>query len=246
MRHLLTLVALFLAFQAYGQFKIIPKATLDSLANPRTVRSSLLVECGAVLELGRVSEIDTIERSIAVENSSDSTLLYYTRTTCSCLKGSDRAVLKGRERGTITLRFSGKGHPGPFEHKLLIYTNHSQSHPTAVVKVRGYVEPKAGQGLEYPYNCGELLLRQQSVSFKGSRVVRIACINSGKRALTLTEDTLLSSRGIKLYTEPKTLKTGQEGDLVVELEAGRESSKSLKLYIGEIGVAPRLREIKIE
>ena len=68
-------------------------------------------------------------------------------------------------------------------------------------------------------------------------------MNGSNRAVTVTKDSLLSSENIEVYTEPKTLQAGEEGDLVVVLRG--EKQQKMKLYIvGEY--APSKREIKIE
>ena len=225
-----------------AQFKLVPQSKLDSIANPRTVASMLAVE-QQIVDLGRVAESDVVQTDVAVINRGRSTIVYRARTTCRCLSVADIAPLKGGQSGKITLSFAGKGHPGPFEHKVFVYTADSESTPTAVVRVKGYVVADADLKGDYPYHCGGLLMRQAGVKFSGTTVERIACKNGTSAPLRVTTDTLLSSDGVTVKTEPEVLMPGQCGDVVVTVKT--EKREFLKLYIAGQS-APRTREIKIE
>ena len=224
-----------------AQFKIVPLSTLDSIANPRTAKSAIVVD-SKVIDLGRVAESAITEGSITLRNSSSEAIAYRTRTTCRCLS-SGSGVVRGKQSETLTFRFAGKGFPGPFSHKLFIYTDSTQSLPAAVVDIKGYVVADADRSADYPYSCSSLLLRQPSVRIESNSTARIACMNSSKQEVVVEKDSLLSSPELEIYTEPKVLKAGEQGDLVIRLNA--EKSSNLKLYI-KAAVAPRMREIKIE
>jgi hypothetical protein len=59
----------------------------------------------------------------------------------------------------------------------------------------------------------------------------------------VAKDTLLSSEGLEIYTEPRVLQPAEPGDLVISLRA--EKREDMKLYI-QGPFAPSKREIKIE
>lgn len=226
---------------ATAQFRLVPQSKLDSVANPRTVASVLVVE-STLVDLGRVNESAVTECRVGVTNTGKVPILFSTRATCRCLS-ADNGVVKGGEKSEIVLKFSGKGFPGPFDHKLFVYRGNDTQTPIAVVRVKGYVVADADPKNNYPYPCGGLLLRTPSVRFSNSRTERIACINGSQRAVRVAKDALLSSAEVSVKSEPETLQPGKEGDLVITLTG--EKSEKIKLYI-EAEVAPRNREIKIE
>ena len=226
---------------ATAQFKLVPQSKLDSVANPRTAASTLVVEKN-VVDLGRVAESAVTEHRVVVRNRGKEPILLTTRATCRCLSANG-GVVKGGESLELLLKFSGKGFPGPFDHKLFVYQVDKTQTPIAVVRVKGYVVSDADPKNSYPYPCGGLLLRTPSVKFSNSCTERIACINASQRDVRVVKDALLSSKEVSIKSEPEILKPGEEGDLVISLTA--EKSEQIKLYI-EADVAPRNREIKIE
>lgn len=236
------LVALSLVCGALSaQFKIIPQSKLDSVSNPRTVATALVVAEHTV-DLGRVAENAVTERRVKITNSGQTPIMWHCRATCRCL-AANGGVVKDGETAELLLRFAGKGFPGPFDHKLFIYQDSDCKQLAAVVRVKGYVVADADRSGDYPYHCAGLLLRQPGVTFDGSTVERIACKNGAQRAIRVAKDTLLSSSELELRCEPEVLQPGEEGDLVVTLKG--EKRENLKLYI-DAQMAPRTREIKIE
>ena len=249
-------VAAIVCGTASAQIKLISREKLDSVANPNTVAGeNILFEGGDKHSFGTISEdAGKWEKSLVWFNVSDQTLVV-TRvtTTCSCLQAvADKGAVGQGGKSTIRIAYYPKGHPGKVEQRLFVYTNLSSSKPTAVVTLKGEVTPSADHSTDYPYHRGELRLRRDSLHLKGDRVQteRIACLNSGKRAMRLTVDTLLSSRGLSLRTEPEVLPAGGEGDLVITYkpDKGATRPKQLKLYIKGLALPLREREIymKIE
>ena len=240
MRTLLTLLLCLLCGGAVAQIKLVPRATLESVANPQTVDSELVVAQQTV-DFGSVAESDRVEWQVAVRNIGTKPIAYRANTSCRCLAATGGVVRAG-ESGNLSLSFSGKGFPGPFNHRVLLYIA-DQTEPTAVIWVKGYVVADSDRRGDYPYTCGALLLRQPGVKIEGNTTERIACMNGSNRAVSVTKDSLLSSPEVVVYTEPKVLQAGEEGDLVITLRG--EKREKLKLYIeGEYG--PSKREIKIE
>ena len=240
MRSVLLLLLTMHCYYAAAQMRIIPQAKLDSVSNPRTVASALVVTAQSV-DLGRVAESTITQRSIEVVNSGTTAIAYHIKSSCRCLTARG-GVVKAGQKGTIDFSFAGKGFPGPFDHKLFVYQSVESKPLLAVIRIRGYVVADADCSGDYPYHCAGLLLRQAGVSFKSSRTERIACMNGSQRAIRVTKDALLSTAGVEIVSEPEVLQPGEQGDLVVTLTG--EKSDKLKLYI-EAYVAPRNREIKI-
>lgn len=240
MRSVLLLLLSVLCYSAAGQLRIIPQAKLDSVSNPRTVASALVVK-EQIVELGRVAESTITERSIEVVNSGTTPIAYHIKSSCRCLTARG-GVVKGGQSGAIAFSFAGKGFPGPFDHRLFVYQSAENKALLAVIRIKGYVVADADRSGDYPYHCAGLLLRQEGVSFESSRTERIACMNGSQRAIRVRKDAMLSSAGVEITSEPEVLQPGEQGDLVITLKG--ERSESLKLYI-EADVAPRNREIKI-
>ena len=238
-----SLFALFalLWVSAMAQFKLVPQSKLDSVANPRTVASALIVE-QKVIDLGRVAESEITHHKIVIKNSGKTSAMWNCRATCRCLSANN-GVVKGNQSAELELSFSGKGFPGPFDHKLFIYEGSGNDRLAAVVRVKGYVVADADRSGDYPNHCAGLLLRQPSVKFNGTSVERIACKNGSQRAIKVTKDSLLSSAELEVRSEPEILQPGQEGDLIITLK--EKKRENLKLYI-DAPMAPRTREIKIE
>lgn len=237
---LLTLFALLWGV-TMAQFKLVPQSALDSVANPRTAPSALVVE-QKIVDLGRVAESAVTNHKVVLSNSGKAPIFWNTRATCRCLTANN-GVVKGGQRAELELNFSGKGFPGPFDHKLFIYEGSGNEKLVAVVRVKGYVVADADRSGDYPYHCAGLLLRQPSVKFNGTSVERIACKNGSQRAVKVAKDALLSSAEVSVKSEPEVLQPGQEGDLIITLKG--DKTENLRLYI-DAPMAPRTREIKIE
>lgn len=242
--------ALLASAETAAQIKIIPKTKLDSVANPRTVADAKMTFAdGVKLSVGNISE-DAAEwgRSVKWRNDRAEAIVVTTvKSSCSCLKAEvvDKVVKAGSE-GEIKLTYNPKGHMGAFEQRVYIYTNLSQSVPTAVLYVVGRVVASASHASEYPYHRGMLRLRQDTLQVEAGReqTMRVACYNAGTRAMRLREDTLLSSRGITMRSEPEVLAGGAEGDLIITYSPTKGvKEQSLRLYIMGLTLPPRERMI---
>ena len=245
-------LALLVSTETMAQIKIIPKSKLDSVANPRTVANAKVVfPDGERFAVGAIREdADVWQRSVKWRNDrSETVVITSVKSSCSCLKAEvvDKVVKAGSE-GEITLTYNPKGHMGAFEQRVYIYTNLSQSMPTAVLYVVGRVVVSASHASEYPYHRGMLRLRQDTLQVVAGReqTLRVACFNAGTRAMRLREDTLLSSRGVTMRSEPEVLAGGAEGDLIITYSPMKGTKEqSLRLYIMGLTLPPRERMIQL-
>lgn len=235
--------------RAVAQIKIIPKAKLDSVANPRTVAGEWLeIVGGESLSFGTIDEdCGKWCGSVSLKNVGTKPLVITTlRSTCSCLQVvAPKGAIGVGKSVEVSLTYYPKGHPGSVEQRVYVYTNLSTTTPTKVLRLRGVVTPSKNKAGDYPFSRGELRMRQDTVSLQEGGVVRVACLNSGTRALRLECDTLLSAKGLRLRTEPAVLKGGEEGDLVISA-TGAEAGQMLKLYIKGLVLPPRQRFITIK
>lgn len=240
--------------ESYAQIKIIPQQKLDSVINTPTVKGdNISFKGGHTISFGVINEDDGAwSAKVEWSNKSDKPLVVTSvKTSCSCLQAVARreSVAKGGH-SVLELRYNPKGHPGMVEQRVFVYTNLSTSLPTAVLKIKGEVKPSLNHSASYPYSRGVLLLRRDTVVFDGSKSQqeRIACMNNGSRAMRLEADTLLSSRGLKLRTEPEVLAAGEKGDVIISYTPEQDDKKPLwlKLYINGLALPPRAREIIIQ
>lgn len=247
---LCAVLALLVGSEALAQIKIIPKSKLDSVANPRTVvNAKMRFVDGNRFSVGTINEeADAWQHSVKWNNDRvEAIAITSVKSSCSCLKAEvvDK-VVKAGSIGEIKLTYNPKGHMGAFEQRVYIYTNLSQSVPTAVLYVEGRVVASASHASEYPYHRGMLRLRQDTLQVASGReqTLRVACFNAGMRAMRLREDTLLSSRGVTMRSEPEVLAGGAEGDLIITYRPTKEAKEqSLRLYIMGLTLPPRERMI---
>ena len=213
---------------AQGQDMILRR--LDSIANPSVLRQDLTFDSESV-DAGEFPDTLCPEFTFHYRNTGSTPVVITMITgSCSCLEiRCDRRTLQPDEDGTILARYSALGHIGKMSHRIFVYTNHSNSRPAARLQLGGYVVSTQ----QYPgfrLRMGSLLVKQQLVDFgqitrSVCRVERILCVNSGTDTLTLG---ILSPvcDWLEIYTEPRSLPPGAEGDLVVVAD-GRKIPASM-------------------
>lgn len=243
----LGLAALLGASGAEAQIRIIERAQIDSLRHLSTIGEEVIFFAGGTTRsMGRIAEEGGLwEERVEWENRGDRPLVITrTSSSCSCLVGEpDQRPVKAGERGSITLRYNPRNHPGSVSQRLLIYTNLSEREPSAILTVVGEVRPMADRRGDYPCLYGSLALRQDTIRITSRGEVRVACMNVGESPLHLKEDSLLSSHGLRMHTSPEHLEPGQEGDLVIRYRPEQQGTivGPLRLYIEGLNLPPRRR-----
>lgn len=232
-----------------AQIKVIPRDRIDSIAHPRTVANSgMMFLDGERIDLGDVEEADgVVERVVEWENRGTKPIVITRiKSSCSCLAvTTQRTTVNPSERGRLTLRFNPTERLGGVSYRVLIYSSLSDKLPTAVLHISGSVLSAAEGRSDYPEQCGALLLKSRRVRLSLGEEVRIACMNGGEQSLTLSEDNLLTPRGVELYTEPKVLRSGERGDVVIKCTSDL-NGEELLLYIKGLALPPRQRSIMVE
>ena len=246
---LMVMATLFAMESASAQIRIIPREKRDSVNNVSSLASSpLRIEGGSRLSFGTIAEDGGVwQKSVTLVNESDSPIVVRNvSSSCSCLQGElTERVVRAGARCTMTIKYNPKGHPGAVSQRLFVYTSLDEQRPTLVITLEGKVAISANRSGDYPYSRGVLLLRRDGVELDGSGRYRVACMNSGQKPLLLEADTLLSSQGVKAYTQPARLEAGAEGDLIIECEEPAEE-QSLRLYLKGLTLAPRERMIVLQ
>lgn len=252
------IMALWWAFMAatpssvWGQIRIVAPEAIQEAAHPSVAEGATMTFAeGNTISFGAITEDSPAWSTTLHWSNVDGGKTTITRitTSCSCItaKWDKRRSMEARS-GTIEVIFTPKGHIGSVGYKLFVYTTLSESRPTAVVEIKGRVEPATDGGSLYPYLRGALALRQKSVKLPaGGGKVRVAVKNVGSEPLTVTHDKELTTSGIVAYTEPRVLTKGEEGFLWVEYEKGKRSVQQAPpmLYLDGVNTPPRKRKIEL-
>ena len=191
-------------------FSPVPEMSFDSLS----------------IDIGRIEEDGEPARCVfRWKNCSGSPVsVVMVRTTCECLvpEFSTEPVAPGEE-SAVAFVYHQKGHPGKIDRKAFVYTGLSSSSPTAVLEVKGTVVPSTRPVWQYRYRMGPLLLRQTMVRIGGQelQVERIACMNDGESALSLSVDSAALPECFSFRCEPDVLGPGETGDIVISFDPGK-------------------------
>ena len=191
-------------------FSPVPEMSFDSLS----------------IDIGRIEEDGEPARCVfRWKNCSGSPVsVVMVRTTCECLvpEFSTEPVAPGEE-SSIAFVYHQKGHPGKIDRKAFVYTGLSSSSPSAVLEVKGTVEPSTRPVWQYRYRMGPLLLRQTMVRISGNelQVERIACMNDGESGLSLSVDSSALPECFSFRCEPGVIGPGETGDIVISFDPGK-------------------------
>ena len=81
---------------------------------------------------------------------------------------------------------------------------------------------------------------------EGTQTMRIACMNGGTQDLTPSKDAMLSSANITIFSEPKSLSAGEQGEIVVRYTpTANDNNEPLRLFVENRNLPPRDRKIEI-
>ena len=220
-RYVLVWVLLTGGTSVLGQsFRIIPREVLDSLAHPVAATDSPVRFEVARIDLGTIDEEDEPKAVRFVWHNAGDEPVVITRvqTGCGCAVATyDRRPVQPAGEGAITVTYHPKGHPGPFERKILVYAQPVGEGIAAVLTLTGRVTPSAKPTHDYPYAMGPLRLKQQQVRMRGTvrSIERIEVLNAGEAPLHLTVDRRLLPDYVTVRFEPETIEAGAVGDIEI-------------------------------
>ena len=249
----LILVATAVTTSALAQIRIIPREKRDSVSNPPTLSpSDIQFPNGRQIHFGTMAEAEGVQtRRIEWRNNGNETITVTRITTsCGCVRcHCEPQSVEGGKNGTFVICYNPKGEFGVMRNRAFVYTNRSAQIPTVILDIDGTVMASSKQNCDYPHVIGGLLLRNREIvidASKGEQEVRIACINSGKTALTPQIDPLLSSPMLTLRSTPATLQSGEQGEIIIRYTPTSSAPTApLRLFIENRNLPPRDREIKI-
>lgn len=240
------------AVPAQAQWHTVSRSRLDSLANPPLAagREAMVFERTTVTT--DPIEEDGGARSYTFSWSNEGrTPLVITRvkSTCGCAVAAyDRKPVAAGAKGTVTVTYHPKGHPGAFRQRIFLYTQLDDERPTAILTLAGEVIASVRPTYAYPHARGALLFKQEEVTFAASRrgVESIECLNGGKDTLRISVDTLLLPPCLKAVFEPATLAPDGVGELTIRFDpsAGRAPQR-MPVVLQGLGVPPAQGSITV-
>lgn len=123
---------------ANAQLRILPKAQIDSVANPPLAPDAgTMVFEKTLIDGVKMADADaprTFQYSFVNKGTS---LLVISRlvSTCSCAKASyDKRIIKPGERGVISITYSPEGRIGKNIRRVFVYTG-DNTQPTAILRL---------------------------------------------------------------------------------------------------------------
>ncbi|MFI3332079.1 MAG: DUF1573 domain-containing protein [Rikenellaceae bacterium] len=253
---LLALCALLLGVQyAQGQRPTFTREELDQISNPTLAEGSEVLYTQSLhYDLGSVSEDGgVVEGSFNFENRGAEALIILRATAdCGCLKLKypTAPILPGQSF-EVEFTYNPKGYPGRLSRRVLLYTNLSQSAPTAKMSVGGYVESSSDMSGRFPHAKGVALLKGEEILFRGvsnRQVERILAYNSGENELNIRALAGSLPSGVTLSTQPSTVTAHQQFDIVVTLDPSmwKGQARDFKIFLDGVGASPLNSVIEIK
>lgn len=126
---------------AQAQWHTVSRSRLDSLANPPMAegREAMAFERTTVTA-EPIEEDGGAKSYIFSWRNEGRTPLVITRvrSTCGCAVAAyDREPVAAGAKGTVTVTYHPKGHPGAFRQRIFLYTQLDDTRPTAVLTLAG-------------------------------------------------------------------------------------------------------------
>lgn len=232
-----------------------PRDRRDSLAHPQTAPGSEAMRFEERrIDAGDLNEDDAPMTYTYRWSNAGREPLAITRvqTTCGCAKATyDKQPVRPGGEGEVRVTYYPKGHPGRFERRIFVYTQLSDTRPTAILELTGHAAASALPVHDYSYEMGPLRLKQNTVRIGGTerQTERIECLNAGQKALRLTADRGLLPEYMEFECEPAVLEPGKTGDLVVRFDPAKAPQtlpRQAMILLDGIALPPSQRMLRIE
>lgn len=235
----------------------VPQLRIDSLINPPLLKQAgqILRFDRTLLDIGTLTEDDAPKtyRFMCTNVSGKTLNLTRVKTTCGCMiAGVQTGDILSEETKVIELTYNPNNHPGTIDANAFVYLSLSDKSPVARLTLRGNVLPGADEWARYPYNMGQLRLKQNRMEFNvisGKRSSeRILCGNSGERELRLSVSGV--PEFATFHTEPEIISPAGEADIVVTIDtslipSGKGSSFNFSIIIEGIDGSQSDRTLNI-
>lgn len=218
-------VGLLSAIPLHAQ-RLVPltRATLDSIKNPELLDEgeSILRFEKYIQSAGTLLETDApVTIYYSFQNVSQQTVsIRQVRTFCRCTSAQyDTLSIKPGDTGRVALTYRPRNHVGTIDECAYVYTSLSDTQPIARLVLLGEVK-EVMQWRHLTQAMGTLHLKQKELNVvvtESGSTFRIACANAGKESLRLSAEGLPPYASFR--TEPRVLRPGMEGDLVIVIDA---------------------------
>lgn len=253
------LLAALVPVQVFAQGGVADIRKIDSIIHPSLLKSDEVLHFDkAEINVGHLSEDDApVTYRFRFRNVSKAMVtLTKVSTSCGCTVATfSGSSVKPDEEGEIILNFNPNEQAGTLNKSAYVYTNLSQTQPTAKISLIGKVLPTKNQWVGYPVAMGNVLrLKRTTVSFTemtntGTRSERLVCVNSGNTPLKLSA--LMIPRYAKFRTEPPVIAPGAEADLIITIDGDllpptAKSEFRFSVIIDGINAAPSDRTIQVK
>ncbi len=209
--------------QAVAQIRTVPKELLDSIANPAVAENSSLMEFDTrrIVAAG-IGEDELPVYSYDFVNRGDKPIVVNRITTsCGCAVAECASRVTGPgERGTISVTYHPKGHPGRFERRIFVYTNLSSERPTAVLSLDVTVRAGEDRSRWFPHQMGRIRMKVKEFAFRQDvkDVVCLAFLNAGDVPVTPVPDTAMLPSYLKAWCETPGVEPGKEGEICIAFD----------------------------
>lgn len=228
-------------------FRIIPKERLDSIANPVAASDSPMRFEQTRIDAGTISEDDAPSQYRFVWHNEGSEPLVITevRTGCGCAVATyDHRPVKSGEKGTITVTYNPKGHPGRFQRKIVVSTQLLKA--SAVLELTGDVIPSSRPVHDYHNAIGSLRLKQLEVRMSGRdrAIESIEVMNAGEKPMRIEADAQMLPQYLRVVCVPETIEAGARADIEIHFDPSKVKGtipRQIPVILNGIGNLPPSR-----
>ncbi len=253
-RLLVLCTLLFGSLSAEGQRRPISREELEQVANPTLAKGSEALHSDQLsYQLGRISEDGgAVEGHFSFENrGQEAIVILRASADCGCLKVDypTGPILSGQSV-KVNFSYNPKGYPGVLNRRILLYTNLSDSAPSAKVSITGYVEASTDVSGRFPFARGAALLKAEGVTFESSgarQVERILAHNNSGNDIYVRALSGSLPRGVTLVTEPERVSPSEEFDIVIAFDPSGwvGEYRGFNIFLDGVGASPRNSVIEI-
>lgn len=227
---------------------------IDSLSSPEiSATGSMLKFDVTVMAAGTMAEESSPEEFEFIWTNVGESPVSVTKvtTTCGCaIPSFETGPVQPGEKSSLKITYHPKGHPGKFDRRIFVYTDISGSRPAVMLRLVGNVIPSSRPVWAFPYQMGNLYLKQKEVKFSGEAraVERIFCLNAGDKPLKIGAETALLPPYLKFRCEPETIPPGEYADLVISFDPDASAMRLLKavpVILTGIDLPPSRRTVTV-
>ena len=240
----LIFVAVLMSVAAQAQIVIVPREKLEAMNNPKLTASALAMKFETMcIQANPMGEDDGVQTfTYPFTNVGEDTLKVRNLVSgCTCRTAlCPKMIVAPGESSEIIVKYNPKGHPGRFERKVMVYADQDKE-PTAILRLQVEVDRGGDMSGLYPIAMGNIRVRRSEVSFQSGRkgVERCPFVNVSGQDFSLVCEIPLLPPCLSVRTEPQTLSSGQEGEIIITYnpEKGGQRPKMPVIFKG-LGLPP--------